>query len=62
MHHKELLQLILIKMKIIYKYIATDKKYNIPLTSPYVVSYALYPSSFVASLSNIADWDIVYGE
>ena len=44
-------------MKIIYKYIATDEKYEIPLTSPYVVSYALYPSSFVASFSNIADWE-----
>ena len=44
-------------MEIIYEYIATGEKYNIPLTSPYVVSYALYPSSFVASLSNIADWE-----
>ena len=44
-------------MKIIYEYIAIDEKYNIPLTSPYVVSYALYPSLFVASFSKFADWE-----
>ena len=45
-------------MKIIYKYLATDREdRTIPL-SPYSVNHTLYPSLFVADNSKLAEWKL----
>ena len=45
-------------MKIIYEYLATDGETHTTSLSPYLVSYTLYPTSFVADNSNFAIWEL----
>ena len=45
-------------MKIIYEYLAADEENRIIHISPYLVNHTLYPSSFVADISEIAAWEL----
>ena len=45
-------------MQIIYEYLATDGETHKTSLSPYLVSYTLYLSSFVADNSNFAMWEL----
>ena len=45
-------------MQIIYEYLATDGETHTTSLSSYLVSYTLYPTSFVADNSKLASWEL----